>query len=263
MTKRLQIILAGWERDRLVYGIKQKSPNKVIFISSDPKKAPNAKWGDKTTALAEEIGESIKNLIEYEIIYFDYHDINSCLEKTVNLLEENIKKFEEITVNISSGTTIMKMAMNMASQYYPIELFYVIPKEYTHPCEIITKGARGIVDLPTINLRKIIKPKKTQKELIELLDEKEKTFTQLTKEFAQKKGKKLGKEEMKTMKAWLFYHLKKMKEKDLLNTKVKEKIMTIKLTQTGRFMKLIQEKEKEEEKQTKLKKIKNNKISLA
>ncbi len=262
MVRRLQIILAGWEKDRLIYGIKQKSPNKIIFVSSDPKKAPNAKWGEKTTSLAEEVGESIKNIVDYEIIYFDYHDINSCLRRTVNLLEENIKLFDEITVNISSGTTIMKMAMSMASQYYPIELFYVIPKEYTHPCEIITKGARGIVDLPTINLRKIIKPNKTQKKIILLLDDKEKTFTQLTREFALREGRKINRDEMKTTKAWLFYHLKKMKELDLIRTRVKEKIMTINLTQTGSFIRLVLEKEEEEEKQTKLKKVKTKEIGF-
>ena len=101
MGKSLQIILTGWEKDRFIYGIKQKTPNKVIFVSSEPSKAPNKKWGQKTTAIAEEIVESIKNIIDYEIVFFEYHDLDACLKKTIDLLEKNIKDFDEITVNIS------------------------------------------------------------------------------------------------------------------------------------------------------------------
>lgn len=256
MVKRLQIILTGWEKDRFIYGIKQKTPNKVIFISSDPKKAPNRKWGQKTTSIAEEIGESIKNIIDYEVVFFEYHDLDACLKQTIELIEKNIKQFDEITVNISSGTTIAKMAMEMTAQYYPIKLFYVIPKEYTHPCEIITKGARGLIDIPSINLRKVLKLNKKQKQLLLLIEEKEQTFTNLTKNYAKITNTKLDNEKMKTLKAWLFYHLKSMKDKGLITTKVREKTMHIKLTKTGTFIKLITEKEKPDIKQTKLK-IKN------
>jgi hypothetical protein len=251
--KKLQIILTGWEKDRFIYGIKQKSPNKVIFISSEPNKAPNKKWGETTTLISEKIGQSIKNVIDYEIVFFAYHDLDSCIKKTVNLIEKNLKEFDEIDVNISSGTTIIKMAFSMVAQFYPIKLFYVIPQEYTHPCEIITTGARGLIELPSIKLRKIIHPNEKQKEILILLDEKKISFTELTKKYALLKGKKINAEEMKQLKSWLFYHIKKMKEKNLIETKVKEKTMSVCLTQTGSLIKLILEKEKEEEKQTRLK----------
>ena len=145
------------------------------------------------------------------------------------------------------------MAMEMAAQYYPIKLFYVIPRDYTHPCEIITKGARGIIDIPSINLRKVLKLNKKQKQLILLLGEDEQTFTELAKRYAKISEIKIDREKMKTLKAWLFYHIKSMKEKGLISTKIKEKIMFVRLTKTGAFIKLITEKEQPALNQTRLK----------
>jgi hypothetical protein len=258
--KRLQIILTGWEKDRFVYGIKQKSPNKVIFISSEPSKAPNKKWGQKTTEIAEEIGQSIKSVVDYEIVFFAYHDLDSCIRKTVDLVEKNLKEFDEISVNVSSGTTLIKMAFSMVAQFYPIKLFYVIPNEYTHPCEIITTGARALVELPNIKLRKIINPNKKQKEILSLLNEEKISFTELTKKYAKLKEKKVNGEEIKQLKSWLFYHIKKMREKNLIEHEVENKTMQIWLTQTGSLIKLILEKEKKEEKQTKIKYEKERQI---
>ena len=255
MGKRLQIVLMGWEMDRLIYGIKQKSPQKVIFISSDSKKTPDRRWGDKTTAIAEQIGESISKVIDSEILFFEYHNLDSCLEKTVGLLEKYSPEYDEITVNISSGSTLIKTAMILAAQYYPIQLFYVIPKDYTHPCEIITHGVRGMVDLPSINLKNLITPVKKEKQLLLLLSKETFSFTKLTKDYAKQNGIKATPDKIKTLKSGLFYHLKKLKEKGLINMNT-TKDLELSLTQTGSFMKLILEHEqKKTEYQTTLKSI--------
>ncbi|NMA44463.1 MAG: hypothetical protein GX950_01460 [Candidatus Diapherotrites archaeon] len=252
--KSVQIILMGWEFDRFIYGIKQKPPNKVIFISSDSQKSHDEKWGEATTSIAEKIGESLKQIIDYEIMLFDFHNLEECIEKTTALLEKLSKEYDEINVNISSGTTILKMSMMLAAQYYPIKLFYVIPTQYTHPGEIITTGARALVDLPSINLSKIALPAKKQKELILLLEKNQKTFTQLTKEFAKNKNIKLNPDKMKQLKSGLFYNLKKLKEKNLIEMEVKQKELLISLTPTGSFLKTtLKNKRPIDPKQTKLK----------
>ncbi|HNV01137.1 MAG TPA: DUF6293 family protein [archaeon] len=252
--KTVQVILMGWEYDRFIYGIKQKPANKVIFISSDSQKSHDKKWGEATTSIAEKIGESLKQIIDYEIILFDFHNLEECIEKTTTLLEKLTKEYDDITVNISSGTTILKMSMMLAAQYYPIKLFYVIPTQYTHPGEIITTGARALVDLPSINLSKIALPAKKQKELIMILDKNQKSFTQLTKEFAKNRNIKLNSDKMKQLKSGLFYNLKKLKEKNLIEMEVKQKELLISLTPTGSFLKTtLKNKHASEETQTKLK----------
>jgi len=260
--KSLQIILMGWEYDRILYGIKQRPPNKVIFISSDPEKTPDKNWGQESTALSEKIGESIKSLIDYEIVFFKYHELDDCMEKTTLMLEKACKEYDNIEVNVSAGTTLLKMAFMLASQYYPIKLFYVIPAQYTHPCEIITTGARGLVELPSINLSKLALPKKKQGEIFLLIGKDKKSFTTITKEYAKQKEIRLNADKTRTLKSWLFYHLKKLEQQNLIETKIENKELFLSLTQTGKFIKLVLEhKKKENEQQTKLKIKKKNNIN--
>jgi hypothetical protein len=244
----------GWEYDRIVYGLKQKPASKVIFISSDPVKTPDKSWGRASTDLAEQIGNSIKPIVDSEILYFNYHNLDDCLNKTITLLEEVVKEYDEININISAGTTLLKASMMLAAQYYPINLFYVIPAQYTHPGEIITTGARDLVDLPTINLSQLALPKKKQAEILLLLDKDEQSFTTLTKQYSKNNSIKLNPDKIKSLKSWLFYYLKKLELQNLIQTKTKNKELYISLSQTGKFIKLILEHKKSlDPLQTKLK----------
>lgn len=252
--KTLQIVLMGWEYDRIVYGLKQKPANKVIFISSDPIKTPDKRWGRASTDLAEQIGNSIKPIMDSEILFFNYHNLDDCLNKTINLLEKVVKEYDEININISAGTTLLKTSMMLAAQYYPIKLFYVIPGQYTHPGEIITTGVRGLVDLPTINLSQLALPKKKQAEILLIINEEAQTFTSLTKSYAKGKGVKITPEEIKSLKSWLFYYLKKLEQQNLITTKTQNKELYISLTPTGKFIKqILEHKTKPDSQQTKLK----------
>lgn len=252
----------GWEYDRIMYGLREKPPNKIIFISSDAKKLHNPKWGETTNSIAEKIRDEVKIFMNSEVLYFNYHDMESCLDESIKLVQRLCKDYETIDVNISAGTTLLKMAMIMASQYYPINLFYVIPQEYTHPCEIITKGAKGLVELPTINLKKLINLSPKQKEIFLLIENYKKSFTQITKEYAKLKSIKLTEDKTKTLKSWLFYHTKKLDAQGLVNLKLNEKQLYLSLTKTGSFLKKIlqNESKKNEKEQTKLK-IKKKEIN--
>jgi hypothetical protein len=203
--------------------------------------------------------EYIKTIIDYEIQYFNYHNLDDSLQKTTELLEKVIKEYDEINVNISSGTTLLKMAFMLAANYYPIKLFYVIPAEYTHPGEIITTGARGLVDLPSINLSHLSLPKKKQADILKLIDAKPKKFTEIAKDYAKLNGLKLSQTKLKELKAWIFYHIKKLETQSLISTEIEGNNLMIKLTQTGKFIKLIQQhKQTQTETQTKLKIKKKN-----
>ncbi|MFA6420591.1 MAG: DUF6293 family protein [archaeon] len=242
--KTLQIVLMGWEYDRIIYGLKQKPASKVIFISSDPVKTPDKNWGRASTDLAEQIGNSIKPIVDSEILFFNYHSLDDCLNKTISLLEKVVKEYDEININISAGTTLLKTSMMLAAQFYPINLFYVIPNQYTHPGEIITTGVRGLVDLPTINLSQLALPKKKQAEILLLLSEEPQTFTTLTKSYAKENEIKITPDKLKTLKSWLFYYLKKLEQQNLIVTQTKTKELHITLSQTGKFIKLILEHKK-------------------
>ena len=251
--KTLQIIPVGWEYDRLLYGIKQKPPNKVIFICSEQATDPDKAWGQASTQLAEKLGESVKSLIDYEILVLDYHSIDDCLEHITTLLEKVTKEYDEIHANISSGTTILKMALVLAAQYYPLKIFYVIPAQYTHPGEIISVGARGMVELPSINLSKLALPKKKQAEIFLLIGAEPKTFTDITREYAKQEDIRLTTDAMKSLKSWIFYYLKKLEDQALISTKTEKKQLYISLTQTGKFIRLVMQNREKDGGQTLLK----------
>jgi len=259
--KSLQIVLMGWEHDRIMYGLKQKPCNKAIFISSDPGKAPDKRWGEATTNIAEKIGQSIKPLMDYEVIFFSYHDMDECLISTVDLFEKACAQYDEVNVNISSGTTVLKMAMMLASQYYPIKLFYVIPAQYTHPGEIITVGARGLVDMPSINLSKIIIPKGKKAQILSLINSEKKSFTNISKAFAKIKNQRVTPDSLKLIKSAIFYHLKQLKEEGLIDFSMQNKQLFVSLTSTGKFIALIlSHKSTLKHEQTRIKVSKKNKV---
>ena len=253
-TKSLQIIPVGWEYDRLLYGIKQRPPNKVIFLCSKQATDPDKKWGMASMELAEKMGESVKSLIDYEIVLLDYHSIDDCLEEVTAILERASKEYGEISANISSGTTILKMSMMLAAQYYPMKLFYVIPAQYTHPGEIISVGARGMVDLPAINLSQISLPKKKLAEIFLLIEKNKKSFTAITKEYARSANIKVTADSLKSLKSWVFYYFKKLEQQGLISTETEGRQLYVSLTQTGKFIRVVmQHKKLDSPGQTKLK----------
>ena len=44
--------------------------------------------GEATTSIAEKIGNPLKQIIDYEIMLFDFHNLEECIEKTTALLEK-------------------------------------------------------------------------------------------------------------------------------------------------------------------------------
>jgi hypothetical protein len=255
MVKSLQIILMGWEWDRLVYGLRKRPASKVIFVSSDPDIVPNKKWSEATTSLVEKLAEQIRPLVESEVVFANYQNFEDCLEKAIQILEDNVGKFDEINVNLSTGNTILRTAFILASQYYPINLFYVLPEKYNAPGMIMTSGAKALIELPTFELKELVLPTKTQKEVFRLLSKEPLSFTMLVKKFAAEKGLRLSEGRLKDLKSKFFYHLKKLKAKKLVKMEVNAKQLFIQLSPTGIFIHKILEKHalKEMPKQTKLK----------
>ncbi len=258
MERGLQIVLMGLEWDRLLHGFKQYPANKAVLLCPNPKVDPITRLGPRTIETTHKLAEKIKPLIETEIVYMDFHDFNDCLEKLIGVLEDNIGKYSEITINISAGTKLLVAAATLASQYYPVRLFYVVPQYYnTLPnIDSLSKGVSGVIELPSFELSEIVIPTKRQRELF-LLIGSEITFTELVKKYCSFKGIKLNAERMRQMKSLLQYHLKKLKQKRLVELKLNKKNLIIVPTATGKFIEEVltarMERQRALEKQTRLK----------
>lgn len=258
MKHSLQIILMGLEWDRLLHGLKEHPPTKAILLCPDPKVDPITRLGPRTIETTEKLAGKITPLIETEIVYVDFHDFDNCLEKLIEILEKNKDKFSEITLNISAGTKLLIAAATLASQYYPVKLFYVIPQYYTTQPKIdtLSKGVKGVVELPSFELNELVLPTKRQRELFLLIGDKI-SFTELAKRYCKEKGIKPSAEKIKEMKALLFYHLKKLKQKRLIGMGVEGRNLLISPTTTGKFiLKVITARMQSREEQTRQAKLK-------
>ena len=245
MKKTLQIVLVGWEMDRLMHGLKKHPPRKVIFITSSPKKALKRKWADVTTQVTDEVIEKVGSLIETEIYKVNYHDFDDCISTIIKVLENNKKDFDEILLNVSSGSKPLVIASVLASQYYPVKLFYVIPDDYSSKGKFLSSGAKDIIELPTFELKSLVFPVKKQREIFNELDYEKISFSNLIKKYAETHKIKLDDLKIKKMKSLFFYHLKNLKQKKLINLKTDNRELFISLTNTGKFLyKIIEYKKK-------------------
>ena len=245
MKRTLQIILVGWELDRVMYGLKEMPPKKAIFITSSPEHSIKRKWSDITENVTKRAIESIKSIVETEVVYANYHDFDDCMSKIVSVLEANKNNFDEIILNVSSGSKPLIIASVLASQYYPINLFYVVPEEYNSPLDtqFLSSGAIKILELPTFELKELVLPTKKQRDIFSLLEENEIPFSRVLEKYSKNTGIKLKGHTIDRLRSLFFYHLKKLEKKRLVKLQTRKKRLFVSLTNTGRFLLKIMKKE--------------------
>jgi hypothetical protein len=243
MKRSLQIILTGWEWDRILYGLKEYPPKKVIFVC--PKNELNrSKWGDITNGMVKKMIDRIKDIMESQIVFVNYYDFYDCMKGLSKIIYDNIGKYDDISINISTGTRVLSTAAVLVSQYYPVELFYVVPERYNISKEtpFLTSGAQEIVKLPTFNIRELVIPTKRQKEIFENLNDGETVFSELIKRYAQKRGITQTRRKTAELRSALFYHLKKLKDKRLIEMRVEGNRLIISMTNTGMLVRNLMKK---------------------
>jgi hypothetical protein len=245
MNRSLQIVLMGFEWDRIMYGLKEYPPRKAVLVCPLNDKSKK-KWADMAFEIAKKVKENVGNLIETEIVYVNYYDFYDCIHKLANLMEENKGKYDNILMNISTGTRIASTAAVLISQYYPVELFYVVPQKYNLAENVLylSSGAKEIVKLPTFNIKELVIPTKRQKKIFEQLEEEEVSLSYLIKKYSEVNNLNPSKRQIADLRSLLFYHLKKLREKRLVDMHVEGKSLCISLTNTGKLVRRIMEKDK-------------------
>jgi hypothetical protein len=236
MAKTLHIILMGWEWDRVLYGLKKYPGEKVIIVCNPPEIAPTPEWANHTVKLVKRLADKIRPLFDVEIVYVDTYDFEESIYKLVDILERH-SDFDKIYLNISAGPKPLIMSAVMASQYYPIDLFYVVPKKYNLPVgeEFVTKGAVAAIDIPCFNLKELVVPSKTQLKVFQEISDNI-SLTELVEKYAKKNNVKLNADKKKQVKSLFFYHLKNLKGKKLIDFKTEKRQLRINLTKTGKFI---------------------------
>lgn len=220
----LQIVVVGDEWDRILKVLKKYPCEKAVFITSGL---------EKTRKEAEKLARTVSPLMDAEIAVVHYRNLELALVQLKALIEKSIGKYDKIYVNISGGTKVMSISFMLLSQYYPLSIVYAVP-EYAKG--IKTKKTKRIIELPTFNLRNLIKLSKTEKEIIRIIAGGEITFTELVKDYAKKKNIVLNDLKIRDLKSRFSYTLKMLKEKNMINTDIGDKKLMISLSSTGKFI---------------------------
>ncbi|MBI4447960.1 hypothetical protein HY643_03190 [Candidatus Woesearchaeota archaeon] len=233
IMKKLQIILMGDEWDRLIYPIKKYKPNKVIFLCQSELEFPEE--SKKVIDIANNLVKKIDLLVECEIQKVKTHYFAEGIDVLLKIMRGH-KDYEEVVINISAGNKIMVAASILISQYFGCKLSYVVPKEYGGAkSDFYAKGALREVKIPTLNILKLIEPKKKEKEIFLYITEEPITLTELITAYSKKKITDVNKS--RTLKSLFLYHLKKLVNKNLIEMDNSGKNTKIWLTETGKFIK--------------------------
>ncbi|PIN69911.1 hypothetical protein COV93_03680 [Candidatus Woesearchaeota archaeon CG11_big_fil_rev_8_21_14_0_20_43_8] len=228
---QLQIVLMGWEWDRLVEGIKHHMPKKVVFIC--PKESNTIEWPKETKKLAEKMGGQIKALIDYEFRSADYQDFSDCLSVLKTVLNEHAD-YPHICINISTGSKLLIAAAVVVSQYYPCNLFYAVPSSYNIKENCFTSdGVDKFVTVPTFQFSGAIVPKKMEKSVFQLLDSSGLTLTSIVMKHI---GQATDDYTVRKTKSLFLYHLKNLEKKNLVTLESKGRQTIVSLTSTGEFL---------------------------
>lgn len=182
--------------------------------------------------------------MDTEFVYADYYDLKDCLSTIKNVFERHVKKYDEIFVNISSGNKLLVAATIIVSQFYPAKLFYVIPEKYNVLPEkmTISSGVKKIVSIPTFKLSGVIEPTEKEKKILIELGKKTSLSTLAERLTPPDKYSKMDDYDTRKVKTLLLYHIKKMKNKQLIETELKNRQLFISLTETGYFIRDILKK---------------------
>ena len=233
--KKLQIILVGNEWDRLIYPIKEHNPDKVVLLCQDEPKF--SEENEQLSKIAEKITKKIRFSIICETKKVKTHDFKEVTTTLLNIIKEN-KEYDDITINISAGSKIMVATSIMVSQYYGCKVSYIIPKEYGDlKSGFYAKGALKEVNIPVLNISKLIKSKGKEKEIFLCIERDPITLTQLINKYFNKTVS--GTYESRTIKSLFLYHLKKLSNKNLIFIDNTKRNTLIWLSDTGEFIKEI------------------------
>lgn len=238
VRKSLQIVLMGWEWDRLVYGIKKYVPNKVVLVSSMKRMdEESGQRFESTEKITEKLMDEIGGMIECEKVNTDFMDYNMSLKVLFEIFRRHKDEYDETIINISGGSKLVVAAAVVVSQYFPCKLIYVSPEKYTidYSREFISRGVNSSCEIDTFDFAGLIAPQKKMRTLFSLIGE-DTPVSELTLSFAKTLGRSRGKASLRNLKSLVFYYLKQLEELKLVKSSFSGRSKLVSVTNTGKFV---------------------------
>ncbi len=225
--KTTQIVLVGWDYERVLAGIRSFPLDKLILLPTPQEEREIKIRGSGKTSLdyAKRLEQTISEVmrVEIELHPIPAHDFEEAFKTIVSLVRQEQSGGSEVILNVSSGTKIMSAAAICAAFIHGIRTCYTIPETEIYE-------AQGVKDTITLPMLVGFKPLQTLSESAVLVLNTLKRIggrTETMKVLANRLGwsrDELGK---------LSYHLSKLEAYGLIRTKRVGRELTIQLSETG------------------------------
>jgi len=228
--KVTQIVLVGWDYERVLAGIRSFPLNKLILLPAPQKEremkirgAGRTSW-DYAEKIKQAISEVMKVQVEVEPIH--PYDFENTFQKVKSLIKREQGKGSEVLVNVSSGTKIMSAAAICAAFMCGAKTCYTIPETEVYEAE----GVRETITLPMlIGFKPLQVLSNSALQILKILKDaggRVETMKAL--------GEKLGWSREEWSK--LSYHIDKLETYGLIETERLGRELAIQLTKTGTFL---------------------------
>ncbi len=153
---KVHILIAGWDRERGIWGCMKIGADKVYMVIPNPKiKVKTDSWvSNKTRDSACHIQKKFSKYFHIELLPVVYEDYLDCFRKIVKTIKREQKKGNAVYVNISSGSHVATSAAIFAASITKCKAYYVIAEEYDEALKesgrFISYGGKAVVDVPLL-----------------------------------------------------------------------------------------------------------------
>ena len=225
--KTTQIVLVGWDYERILAGIRSFPIDKLILLPTPREERETRIRGEGKTSMdyAEKIKKALTMVmnIPVETHSIPARDFEQVFRTTVSLIEKEQEQGSEVILNVSSGTKIMSAAAISAAFMHGVKTCYTIPETEFYEAQ----GAKETILLPMLvgfnPLQTLSDSAKQILNSLKRMDGKAETMKALIKA--------LGWTREETSK--LSYHLSRLEAYGLVKTERTGRELSICLTETG------------------------------
>ncbi|MEM5826150.1 MAG: DUF6293 family protein [Candidatus Aenigmatarchaeota archaeon] len=152
-SKKVHIIISGWDKERAIWGCIRLGADKVyILIPSKTNEKIEAWINEKTRNAAVMTKKKFSKFFEIELVPIIYDDYIDCFKNIIKIIKK--EEGNEIFVNISSGSHVATSAAIFAASLTGCKAYYVHPERYDEIFKkedrFISYGGRSIVEIPLL-----------------------------------------------------------------------------------------------------------------
>jgi len=248
LSMKVHFVPQGYEVHRILAGIILSQAEKVIIIRNKEKRlqALESNVQEKIEKVVKEIKSKkatyffVKQVEDtnYAVNFFDFID---ALKNVENWVSQELSKDNEVTVNISTGNSIINCALFCVSMKYNIPAYYIVPEYYEETPvsklseELLAKGITHYVILPKISLNYLADIPFDLLKALKKLGGKVDSITKLAIE-VEPELKNLGEDKRRSRRMKISRQIEHLRSLGYVEISLKGKEKEIKLTNVGEIV---------------------------